>query len=284
MKIYACIAALACCAQGLSAQTVIRGRVCDSSDHSGLSYARIGIEARNAGTLSDADGNFAFTIADTVSRDDSLTFSYIGYAPLKRRISDFDLSGQQRISLLRETYEIPEVVVRPGKTKQVKMGRGRNGSDLLSTSFFSGSRNPVGEECGVLLNCKHDCTVNRLCFFLKKNGFGYAKFRLNFYSVKDGVPDEALGDRDIQFDISDRYVGWVDLDLSGSAIRLKPGDFAVTMTFLEGKAADSSVRGFEMPITLLSKNSVVSRDNAMGRWGRDQMMIALFVEATAYVD
>lgn len=118
----------------------------------------------------------------------------------------------------------------------MKIGRSKIGTDLLSaaTVCFS-SPEPLGEECGMLLSSRYDCTVNRLSFFVRKNGFESASFRLTFYSAENGLPKDILGDKDIRFDLPDGYTGWVDLDLSECPVHVKAGDFAVTMTFLDGK-------------------------------------------------
>ena len=99
----------------------------------------------------------------------------------------------------------------------------------------------------MLLSSRHDCTVNRLSFFIRRNGFESASFRLTFYSVENGLPKDILGDKDIRFDLPDGYTGWVDLDLSECPVHVKAGDFAVTMTFLDGKQGDSAFRGLEFP-------------------------------------
>ena len=84
----------------------------------------------------------------------------------------------------------------------MKIGRSKIGTDLLSaaTVCFS-SPEPLGEECGMLLSSRYDCTVNRLSFFVRKNGFESASFRLTFYSAENGLPKDILGDKDIRFDL-----------------------------------------------------------------------------------
>ena len=75
----------------------------------------------------------------------------------------------------------------------MKIGRSKIGTDLLSaaTVCFS-SPEPLGEECGMLLSSRYDCTVNRLSFFVRKNGFESASFRLTFYSAENGLPKDIL--------------------------------------------------------------------------------------------
>lgn len=70
------------------------------------------------------------------------------------------------------------------------------------------------------------------------------------------------------------------------SVHVKAGDFAVTMTFLDGKQGESAFRGLEFPITVapLSKYTLVSRDRALGAWSKEGTVITLFTEVTAYPD
>ncbi len=252
-----------------------------------MPYVSIGIEGKNVGTMSDAEGNFTLSVADAAGRADTLLFSCVGYVPLKIPVSDVDFSRERSFALRRSDSPIPETVVRTSRSRRMKIGRSKVGTDLLSTATvcFS-SPKPLGEECGMLLSSRHDCTVNRLSFFIRRNGFESASFRLTFYSVENGLPKDILGDKDIRFDLPDGYTGWVDLDLSECPVHVKAGDFAVTMTFLDGKQGDSAFRGLEFPVTVapFSKYTLVGRDRALGAWSREGTVITLFMEAIAYPD
>lgn len=285
--LYLSILVIACCVQNVCAQMVIRGRVYDSSDQSGLPYATVGIAEKHFGTLSDADGNFSLTIADTLTQIDTLTFSYLGYEPVKRCISDIDSSLECFVGLQQQPFQIQEVTIHSGKVKHVKIGRRRIGNDWFSTCFFYKNRLETGEECGVVLNNRYDCQVERLSFYIKRNFLQNAKFRLTFYTAEKGWPKAVIGDKDFSFDLPDGYEGWVDLDLSDYGVYLKSGDFAVTITLLEGKHnnpdSKSHLGGLELPMTisLLSRYAVVSREHAMGQWFKDKMMIPFYLETTA---
>lgn len=287
MGICICISVLACCLSSARSQDLLRGRVLDSADRSAVSYVSIGIEGKNVGTMSDAEGNFVLPVTDAAGNADTLLFSCVGYASRKIPVSEIDFSREFSFALKRNDSPIPETVVRTSRSRRMKIGRSKIGTDLLSaaTVCFS-SPEPLGEECGMLLSSRYDCTVNRLSFFVRKNGFESASFRLTFYSAENGLPKDILGDKDIRFDLPDGYTGWVDLDLSECPVHVKAGDFAVTMTFLDGKQGESAFRGLEFPITVapLSKYTLVSRDRALGAWSKEGTVITLFTEVTAYPD
>ena len=166
-------------------------------------------------------------VADAAGNADTLLFSCVGYAPRKIPVSEIDFSREFSFALKRNDSPIPETVVRTSRSRRMKIGRSKIGTDLLSaaTVCFS-SPEPLGEECGMLLSSRYDCTVNRLSFFVRRNGFESASFRLTFYSAENGLPKDILGDKDIRFDLPDGYTGWVDLDLSECPVHVKAGDFA----------------------------------------------------------
>lgn len=263
------------------AQPILRGRIFDSTDSSALSYAAVGIEGKRVGVLTDSSGNFAFPLSDTVSLDDSLTFSLVGYELAKRRIAESFGSDTLVVGLQRKNYGIAETVVLPGKTRRVRMGRSKVNT-VFGTNFFDGP-DPVGKECGMLLESKYDCRVSRLNFYIGRNGFEHALFRLTFYTVEDDRPAVPVTDKDIRFEINDRRDGWIGLDLNAADIRLKPGKFAVTLTLLEYSGADEARKGLEMPIAVPARRGVITKDHVQGHWYRDSMAVSLFVEAAAYV-
>lgn len=227
------------------AQPILRGRIFDSTDSSALSYAAVGIEGKRVGVLTDSSGNFAFPLSDTVSLDDSLTFSLVGYEPAKRTIAESFGSDTLVVGLQRKNYGIAETVVLPGKTRRVRMGRSKVNT-VFGTNFFDGP-DPVGK------------------------------------NAEDDRPAVPVTDKDIRFEINDRRDGWIGLDLNAADIRLKPGKFAVTLTLLEYSGADEARKGLEIPIAVPARRGVITKDHVQGRWYRDSMAIFLFVEATAYV-
>jgi hypothetical protein len=64
---------------GITAQeTSISGEIKNSQNNSNLDYVNIGISDKNAGTISDAKGNFNLKLNDKVTPNDTIVFSHIG--------------------------------------------------------------------------------------------------------------------------------------------------------------------------------------------------------------
>ena len=94
----------------------LRGVVLDQSSHKPIPFAAIQVEGKPLGTVTNADGQFELLVADDF-RDGTLVFSYLGYQPAKRKVSD--LEGLKRIEIRLEPAAIAlkEVVIDAKKKK-----------------------------------------------------------------------------------------------------------------------------------------------------------------------
>ena len=154
MRVCICISVLACCLSPARSQDLLRGRVLDSADRSAVPYVSIGIEGKNVGTMSDAEGNFTLSVADAAGRADTLLFSCVGYVPLKIPVSDVDFSRERSFALRRSDSPIPETVVRTSRSRRMKIGRSKVGTDLLSTATVCFS-SPKPDRKSTRLNSSH---------------------------------------------------------------------------------------------------------------------------------
>lgn len=103
MRICICISVLACCLSSARSQDLLRGRVLDSADRSAVPYVSIGIEGKNVGTMSDAEGNFVLPVADAAGNADTLLFSCVGYAPRKIPVSEIDFHRKSQLKKQKMT-------------------------------------------------------------------------------------------------------------------------------------------------------------------------------------
>lgn len=132
MRICICISVLACCLSSARSQDLVARSRTRFGGSFGRALRRIGIEGKNVGTMSDAEGNFVLPVADAAGNADTLLFSCVGYAPRENsRIGDRFFSG---ILLRFEAERQPdsETVVRTSRSRRMKIGRSKIGTDLLS--------------------------------------------------------------------------------------------------------------------------------------------------------
>ena len=93
----------------------IGGRILDYSTREPVTYASISLTRRNAGTISNNDGEFLIKI-NSNDLSDSLAVSFIGYKTFKAPVTQ--LSGKDNVIFLHQDYiPIQEVIIR--KTEPV---------------------------------------------------------------------------------------------------------------------------------------------------------------------
>ncbi|WP_163715874.1 carboxypeptidase-like regulatory domain-containing protein [Mangrovibacterium lignilyticum] len=95
----------------LQAQTkLIKGRIVDSNNQSGIAYTNIGIEGTFYGTASDADGFFELKIPDEFAGK-MLFVSAVGYENQSYPVSELMQKEFARIALVEQTYSIEGIDV-----------------------------------------------------------------------------------------------------------------------------------------------------------------------------
>ena len=103
-----------------SSSQIYSGQVINVESGQAVPFANIGINGKNVGTASDDAGLFKIEL-DSKFDNDTFSISSIGYTSKKYLIRDFKASvgnrDQVRIELLPKTYQLTEVIIKPGKTK-----------------------------------------------------------------------------------------------------------------------------------------------------------------------
>nr|WP_255478656.1 DUF5686 family protein [Rufibacter sp. XAAS-G3-1] len=94
------------------------GRVTDAETHKPLDYVTVYLQSAKIPSFTDEAGQYIirkYTIADTV------TFTLLGYSPVIKAVRDLQLNGN--ISLVRQSYAIQEIVVRPRENPAYRIVR-----------------------------------------------------------------------------------------------------------------------------------------------------------------
>lgn len=95
----------------LLAQYTLKGRVIDSETGKPLPFVNIVYNKKGQGFTTSMNGNFNFTTYETITQ---LQTSYIGYEPKEVRVSSESFVNFLTIELKSTSYNIEEVVVKPG--------------------------------------------------------------------------------------------------------------------------------------------------------------------------
>jgi len=235
---------------------VFEGTVKDAKTNQNLAYVNIGVIGKASGTVTDDNGHFKLTLIN--SNTDSLRISMIGYMPRTYLVSDFIMhySPGQVIALTPDVHELAEVKISGRKLKQAVLGNTTQ-SKSTDAGFTS---NKLGNEIGEIIKIKRAPT------FLKQFNASLAhstpnpiKLRLNFYSVKNGLPDKILQQQNIFVTVK---AGDEQITVDLTPYNLVVDDkFFVSLEWIK----DSPGPGLMFSASLFS-SAMISRETSQAAW------------------
>lgn len=155
-----------------------------------MPYVHIGVMNKNMGVISAENGTFEIDLSKA-DKNDELLFSMLGYEIVKKRIAAMTVFNNVEIKLVQKPEQLKEVVVHHKKIKPIKLGRfnpshttiGHSGTATLG----------LGGEWGLqIFNKGKKYWIDNVQFHLRFNTVDSILFRIQIYSVKDGLPNESL--------------------------------------------------------------------------------------------
>lgn len=137
----------------------------------------------------------------------------LGYKPEAYLVKDFVEkfpTGNALVALAPTTYALKEVKVSNHEFKEKVLGN-QTESHHISGGFRS---NQLGCEAGVLVKVKRSPTfVKDFYASITKNTYDTLFFRLNFYNLKDGLPDKNILSQNIVLKTTEKN-GLMHVDLT----------------------------------------------------------------------
>jgi carboxypeptidase-like protein len=214
---------------GITNAQQVSGTIRDQQSKEPIAYVNIGVVNKNTGTVSDVDGHF--TIALTQALDsETIKISMVGYTPQTMKVSDFvsKMGGNPEILLERNVSGLKEVVV-----KRKKLQTGTLGNIPAKKTESAGfEKNILGNEMGVVIKLKRKpAYIKAFHAMVDFNRYRELKFRLNFYDVKDGLPNNSILSENIIV-TSEIKRGQLDVDLTDYNLWAE-GDFFVSIELIE---------------------------------------------------
>lgn len=214
-----------------AAQSTISGRVVDETTGQPLAYVNIGIVGAGVGTVSAMDGSFSFRLPQTLEKS-KLRLSLLSYESKEFTAGNFldDLNTQGIVSLKPQTYDLTQVVVVPKYNKTRRIGNEAVRRNL--DDGFAGDK--LGREGGIIVKLKdkyRPAIVTNFRVHIKRNDYDSIKFRLNFYSVRNNLPDKPLSRESIIISSAIR-AGVLEVDLEQYEV-IVSDDFAITLEWIE---------------------------------------------------
>jgi hypothetical protein len=211
-------------------QVDIVGQVLDATTQEPLPYVNIGLVNQNIGTVSDESGYFELEVPANQYNDATLRFSMIGFESRDFILKDYLDLQILTISLEEKATALEEVVLTTQRNKyQTKILGNKTTSQLIYAAFTT---NKLGNEMGFIVRGrKNPMILKKFNVSLVENDYGPIRFRLNFYSLKDGLPEQTLLNENIivETDISS---GIVSKDLTPYEIVIDQ-DFFVSIEWIE---------------------------------------------------
>lgn len=246
------------CSVHLSGQETYQGTILDNETSEPLAYVNIGVIGKNVGTVSNFQGEFDLAIATELDAD-KLRISMVGYEKREFAVKDFKelLRDQKMIRLNKAIQEINEVVISGKALKEKTLGN-KTQSKGMSGGFSS---NELGNEAGVYIKVKKNrqSLLKEFNANINSNTYGSVKFRLNIYSVANGLPDKKILNENIFVETA--------LESGNLSVDLRPynivteGDFIVTLEWIE----DLGEVGLFFSACLFC-NDLVTRQTSQGSW------------------
>lgn len=243
-----------CQSQNLILQGTIKGTNAEK-----LAYVNIGIKNKNIGTISDENGRFRIGIRKE-NQSDSLSFSYVGYKQLKVKISDIVKKGINEFVLEEKRLSLDEVIIVSKTTKEKKLGtKSYVGFVVGEVGVDIGQNNNI-REFAKKLKIKKPSKILDVNIALRDVTIGFAKFRVNFYSIKNDLPFEKIGTENI---IIEKQIvhGWNRFDLKKFNIKFEKPLF-ITIEYLP--QGYSSQEPFRYNGQLLGRS--IQRTSSLGNW------------------
>ena len=213
---------------------IIEGTIHDAASGEPLAYVNIGVVGKDVGTVSDAQGRFQLTIEEQYNQDE-LKISMVGYQPRSFAVADFteQLKQDPKVTLTEAIVTLEEVLIEDKRYRGRKLKEriiGNTKAVTTNRTYFA--FNALGNEMGIYIDVKRNPTfVQEFNLYITENKYDTFKFRLNFYSVKNGLPDKNLLDKNIIASFAKKE-GKLSVDLRQYNIMLED-DVIVTMKWIE---------------------------------------------------
>jgi len=166
------------------------------------------------------------------------------------------IKKNSEIKLAQKTTELREVVISARELKEKILGN-KTESKTMVGGFTS---NELGNEVGIVIKIKRSPTyINQFSASIATNKYDSLKFRLNFYDLKDGLPNKPIVNESIIV-TSKIKEGKLVVDLSKYDIIVED-DFFVSLEWIENLGED----GLYFSVGLLG-SPIIARHTSQADW------------------
>jgi pimeloyl-ACP methyl ester carboxylesterase len=249
------------------AQTrVLEGLVLDQLTQRPVPFATIGVPQQPLGTAANEAGAFRLVLPEA-SGAAAVVVSSVGYEAATVPLAPWP-AGRQTIRLHPAPTALGEVAVRGPKVKTKTFGR-TGASTLMVARMYTEPdlvSDELAKEQGTLVAVDPYCVLQDVNFFVAFNRFRSVKFRLQLYSVRQGLPDRPLLRRNVFVDVTQPR-GWVRVNLQADSLVLRGlEEVAVTLQWVRSEAQEGSPKAFGIAAVPTPGHSILFRDKSQAPW------------------
>jgi pimeloyl-ACP methyl ester carboxylesterase len=245
---------------------VLEGVVLDQVTQRPVPFATIGVPAQPLGTAANEAGVFRLVLPPTASPA-TVVVSSVGYEAATIPLATWTTSPQT-VRLHPARVSLGEVVVRGGKVKTKTFGRTGTSTFMVARMYTEPElvSDELAKEQGTLVPVDPYCVLRDVHFFVAFNRFRSVTFRLQLYSVRQGLPDRPLLRRNVFVDVSQPR-GWVRVDLQADSLVLRGlEEVAVTLQWVHSEAQQGSPKAFGIAAVPTPGHSILFRDKSQAPW------------------
>lgn len=240
-----------------SGQTTVKGTVIDARSKKALPYVNIGISHKNTGTISHWDGTFTMSIPEQF-KNDTLTFSMVGYTPIRIPVSQMGASTQFELS--EKTSQLNPVTIAGEKLTEEKMGIAKY-HPLVHFTDASTNQDDIFEIAQLIKFGDKPSKITGLNLYISEDRKDSGIFRINFYSFDGQRPGNRIVEKSI---VQTQAIqkGWINFDLKKYNIYLK-GEVVAAIEFIPSEKKTDPIY-YEIKLGGSAKS--FSRSQSQGEW------------------
>ena len=250
------------------AQTrTIAGTVLDQRTQRPVPFATVGIPGQALGTAATEAGDFRLVLPAAAAGAPAVVVSSVGYDPATVPLAGWP-AGRLTIGLRPASIPLGEVRVRSGKVKTKTFGRTGASTFMVARMYTEPDlvSDELAKEQGTIVPLDPYCVLRDVNFFVAFNRFKSVKFRLQLYTVRQGLPDRPLLHRNIFVDVTQPR-GWVRVDLRADSLVLRgQPEVAVTLQWVRSGAQEGSQKAFGIAAVPTPGHGILFRDKSQAPW------------------
>ncbi len=212
----------------------LKGKIISAEAGSSIPYVSIGIPAGNCGTVSDENGLFVLNVEGALVNN-IIRISSLGYQSKNFTVKELALLLKQGtdITLTKQNKQLSEVIIKAKKLRIKTVGN-TSQSKFFSVGF---PLKFLGSEVGVVVSLgKKDVLLRSFNFNISQTRLDSCTFRLNIYSLANGLPSKNLLANNLLISIGNKP-GSYTIDLKSQRLLMKNKIF-ISLEWISGKTTN----------------------------------------------